>query len=253
MAPQPIENRSDHAFTTTELLVVIAVLAILIALLIPVIGALRSTVSKRVQCVSNLRGIGQAALMYAADHRGNLVPFRMVAPVGDPEGLWYDHLYEYVGRKKGTAGRWLNGVQMEHPGFTCPGVPVTPENAYATISAFRRYAINRICGWKGHPQPSASEPQAYLKLGYGFVKTSVVELPGGVAKTAWFTCPMPTGNGAFLPENYNTDSFIGFPHSRSANVLFMDGHVGSIPDPGFSRNPALLEQTQWVEFFGKAP
>jgi len=240
------------AFTVVELLAVIALLAVLLVLLMPVVQSMR-TVSVRVKCASNLRALGQVALLYSADHQGNLVPFRMVAPVGDPAGLWYDHLYEYVGRKRGMAGRMVGALEVEYPGFTCPSVPTTPETRYKAESAFRRYTINRLCGWKGHENPNSGEPQAYLKRGYGFAGTRVIELPGGVAKTAWFICPPPAGGGSFLPEKYDTEDFIGFPHSGSANVLFMDGHVEPLHDPGFRQNPSLLRQPQWIEFFGKAP
>lgn len=61
------------AFTLTELLVVIAVIAVLATLLFPALkGATEN--SKSTQCVANLRGIGAAALNYAAENDGRLPP-----------------------------------------------------------------------------------------------------------------------------------------------------------------------------------
>jgi len=60
-----------RAFTLIELLVVIAVVALLAAIVTPVItGALAK--GKEAKCASNLRQIGAALLLYAADHDGDL-------------------------------------------------------------------------------------------------------------------------------------------------------------------------------------
>ena len=52
-----------------EVLVVIGILAVLIAILLPVLTRARNA-SRNVTCLSNLRGIGQAMQSYAFDHQG---------------------------------------------------------------------------------------------------------------------------------------------------------------------------------------
>jgi prepilin-type N-terminal cleavage/methylation domain-containing protein len=54
-------------FTLIELLVVIAVISILAALLFPVFSRARES-ARRTSCLSNVRQLGQAFLMYAGDH-----------------------------------------------------------------------------------------------------------------------------------------------------------------------------------------
>lgn len=55
------------AFTLIELLTVIAIIGILAAILIPVVGAVRDR-AKMAACQSNLRQVGLAVHMYAADN-----------------------------------------------------------------------------------------------------------------------------------------------------------------------------------------
>jgi prepilin-type N-terminal cleavage/methylation domain-containing protein/prepilin-type processing-associated H-X9-DG protein len=57
--------RTGKGFTLIELLVVVAIIALLIAILIPSLGKARE-MTKRTTCAANLRGVGQAFVVYAA-------------------------------------------------------------------------------------------------------------------------------------------------------------------------------------------
>lgn len=61
------------AFTLVELLVVIAIIAILAAMLLPALGRARQQ-ARSMQCVSNLRQLYLANVMYAAESDGYYVP-----------------------------------------------------------------------------------------------------------------------------------------------------------------------------------
>jgi prepilin-type processing-associated H-X9-DG protein/prepilin-type N-terminal cleavage/methylation domain-containing protein len=66
-------NTSTRAFTIIELLVVIAIIALLIAILLPALGAARQS-ARSVQCASSMRQVAVGWQMYANDNDDLSVP-----------------------------------------------------------------------------------------------------------------------------------------------------------------------------------
>lgn len=79
-----MRNKKTKAFTLIELLVVISVVALLMAILVPALGAARSQ-SRALACKSNLRQLLLASIGYATENDGSYVP--AASDIWDSAGL----------------------------------------------------------------------------------------------------------------------------------------------------------------------
>src|SRR5262245_2408677 len=77
------------AFTLIELLVVIAIIALLIAILLPAIGAARQNARNTVDC-SDIRQMAMAMTLYANDYKDVLPPGDAPASTGTTLVWLYD-------------------------------------------------------------------------------------------------------------------------------------------------------------------
>ncbi|MCC5845495.1 MAG: prepilin-type N-terminal cleavage/methylation domain-containing protein [Verrucomicrobia bacterium] len=107
------------AFTLIEMLVVIAILALLAVLMIPAVNRGLET-ARNTKCMNNLRTLSQAGLMYASEHGGRLIAAE-TKPHGQPATFWMENLAPYIGSEE------LNDSQRRRY-LPCPKVGFTRWN-----------------------------------------------------------------------------------------------------------------------------
>jgi prepilin-type N-terminal cleavage/methylation domain-containing protein len=88
--------RRNNGFTLIELLVVISIIALLIGILLPALGAARRT-ARSAASLSNMRQMGIALVAYTAERRGYYPMHSSVTPnVHGTKPRWPDYLYTYL-------------------------------------------------------------------------------------------------------------------------------------------------------------
>lgn len=88
-----METPRQKGFTLIEMLVVIAIIALLASMIVPAVSS-ALTRAQQTACMSNMRQIGQALMIYALENNENLPPTRHTAAAGES---WITLLSPYLG------------------------------------------------------------------------------------------------------------------------------------------------------------
>lgn len=211
-------ERKKHkkGFTLIELLVVIAIIAILASILFPVFARAREN-ARRASCMSNLKQVGMAAMMYVQDYDefypGRYSQNDVLPPDGEDlsggNNYWYwqQMLYPYT-----------KNMQA----FLCP-------SSDSTNILRRNYGANRyiFVEWNATRVSMASVPSpasTYMIMDAGnfsMTKSQTYTYDG-----AFYLPGMGTSGGSCAGANnaYMSDCQ-GGRHFHGVNMIFADGHV----------------------------
>jgi prepilin-type N-terminal cleavage/methylation domain-containing protein/prepilin-type processing-associated H-X9-DG protein len=90
---------ASRGFTLVELLVVIGIIALLISILLPALGAAREQ-GNAIKCLSNVRQLGTAFILFANDNKGKL-PYPTASRGNGPKNT--DWIFWQTGRDLGES------------------------------------------------------------------------------------------------------------------------------------------------------
>ena len=196
-----------RGFNQTELLVVLAVLAVLTAIVVPIVNNTRSK-TRLAQCMANLQQVNRAVLMYAEEHNKTL-PYLSPSPA---PGAWW-HYKEQVKSYAGLTGPSSSKDKV----FACPS-----DRGYGEASET--------------PVPFHSSK----KHNFTSYVLNSVNLPGVPSIAGWQTSAVKDPSRTLLTMEWTAHAPLSWHRSRTRHenapfyndaesvVGFVDGHVSFI-------------------------
>ena len=241
---KPPGTRGGAAFTLMELLVTVAVIAILVALLLPAVSQSK-TRAQSTRCANNQRQLGIGLQTFVGENHA--YPSFLGPTNSDYPGFWFDQL--------SMGGLGLPKVTNIAEGiWHCPAAPLkfgppTPD------ADFSSYGYNQFgVLWPGNSTNA-------LGLQGSFLPDSITFIPGvsGFAPLAESEVVVPSDMmaigesilGGVRFERINLNLFEHYwrnaqsRHHGRLNVLFCDGHVESPTPQSIFQDSSDAALTRW--------
>lgn len=198
----------SKSFTLIELLIVIAIIAILAAMLLPALNQARER-GRQAACISNLKQISMANLQYANDFNGYWIIMK---------AAHVDRWPQYLG---GVIGKYL-------PLSICT-CPTTGEKLSGLMDYYKGYGIRWYANTSSVVDDEQNHP-GFVNLGWCKWYIKLGRFPNASSYLMMADAANPTNllkNGAEFYRNASGENYVALRHSGRTNALYLDGHTSS--------------------------
>ena len=228
--------QSPPAFTLIELLIVIAIIAVLLTILAPALHKARES-AKRVACMAHLNACGKAFVDYSMENKGK--PPRCTTDVSMGTGSYALWLRGRSGdRYQGFIGHGILG----NTGFISnPEMFYCPSNTNETLK-YGMQSPSWFSGGNGGGWPKGEIPddvppgQVWVQSTYQYRSLFDGEGPASESKSGWRAPSLDYDNESYaLMSDVYADPRRGvdFHHLEGYNTVYVDGHAGFVMDHNF--------------------
>lgn len=241
-------SRHWAGFTLVELLVVMAIIAMLVGILLPALSKAREA-GHVVKCQANLRQFAMGSSQYQSDNRGYFpaTSWNYPASQGGAEVFWQDEIERYVGTKLASSSTSSAGLNDRRPTvWRCPTMlnkrPLMARNMDGVYNV--DYSWNSWLGWRESSTANVTEAgnesvnrnsfrlrevQIFKASQTGLVMDAVTgtnNTPKRMIQNysnIWYMQVNMNGeNRGYFHNNANIDLPAG-----SMNLAYVDGHVSN--------------------------
>lgn len=198
-----------RAFTLVELLIVIAIIAVLAAIIFPVLSSARER-ANRTGCANNVRQINTGVLMYAHDNADTLPELPDPDPYPNGEAFFFKELMKgYVG----LSGPPKQGDRL----FICPSEAPSPTDGRPSTAYIVDYSDYYFNVWlTGQKLTTVKHPG---------VTVLVMELSGEVG----YSWHQPQPQYVLVNNPPNVPPYLHAAYNNAMNeVGYVDGHISYI-------------------------
>jgi prepilin-type N-terminal cleavage/methylation domain-containing protein len=232
--PISVKRDARCGFTLLELLVAIGIIAVLIAVLLPVLGKARAQANRAV-CLSNIRQLGAAILMYCNDNNG-WFPTCAVWATGSAYKQFPDDWVHWQANRKlenSAIATYVGAGEKLRSLLRCPADTFDGRKPHLAIAPGQgpylySYNMNQTIGLNGIPYPGGrTRITQWSAPGRKMMLTESREIYNDAAW--WSLTPLAWRHGTGTSRG-NAVLSSGQKMGINVSAVFIDGHAEGTND-----------------------
>jgi prepilin-type N-terminal cleavage/methylation domain-containing protein/prepilin-type processing-associated H-X9-DG protein len=215
------------AFTLVELLAVIAIVGVLSAIIIPVVGKVRRS-AQAAACLSNLRQLQTTNILYATEHNGRYLPMQNRAQAS---GQWYYSDADF------SALLSEQGVLATNTKMKCPTAAID-ETQSRTGYGYNKTGVQDTGGVDGQGNHIALRQVTRMQIPR---PSQTIAFADGLDAILDYTA-----SDSYAGEELVISMAAAYRHNSASNVVYWDGRAALLPRQRMAKDATDLNKPLWT-------